>query len=444
LEARTTRPLGTGLRGILGLGFGLAVIVGGTLGVGILRVPGIVAGELHTGPRIISAWVIGGAYTLIAAICMTELGGRSPRAGGYYVYARRAFGDLVGFAVGWMDWVAYCAALGYVAIGMAEFVAVLVPPLSATRPIAIAILVGVVVLQETGTRISGRFQEWTTVLKSAAFLALVGAGLVLAGTRERYAPDATPGELTASGLATVCQVIAITYGGWQSALYFSEEDRDSRRNLPRAMIGGVVAVTVMYVLVNVALLAILPMPILAHSTLPASDAAEHLVGLRGGQLITVLSLISLPPLLNAVMMIGTRILFAIGRDRLVWSRAAEVSATGTPTIAARVTAIVAIGLVATGSFQRLGGVSVLFLMVACAVCSLALIALRRRDPAPASFRAWGYPVSPAIVIAGSIAFVVGVVVGDPSTALTAGVVLGIGLVGYAAQRARSSGWRAPA
>jgi hypothetical protein len=126
----------------------------------------------------------------------------------------------------------------------------------------------------------------------------------------------------------------ITYAGWQSALYFAEEDRDPTRNLPRAMIGGVLAVIVIYVLVNVALLAILPVPELATAKLPAADAAQRLVGGRGREIITVLSIISLPPLLNAIMMIGTRILFAMGRDGLLWRRTARVTAGGTP-VAAR-------------------------------------------------------------------------------------------------------------
>src|SRR5215475_3194566 len=109
------------LRRILGLGFGLAVIVGSTLGIGILRTPGLVAGQLHAPLTILVAWLVGGLYTLLGSICLTELGTMAPQAGGYYVYARRAFGDWVGFAVGWTDWVTYCTVLAYVSIGMTSF-----------------------------------------------------------------------------------------------------------------------------------------------------------------------------------------------------------------------------------------------------------------------------------------------------------------------------------
>src|SRR5438445_585264 len=224
-RSATAKPVG--LRRILGVGFGLAVIVGSTLGIGILRAPGLVAGQVSTPSVILGLWLVGGLYTLLGATCLAELGTMLPRTGGYYVYARRTFGDSVGFAVGWTDWLTYCAVLGYVSIGMGEFTAVLLPPL---------------------------------------------AGLV--------------------------KIVAVG-----------------------ALVGFV------------ALLSVLPLRDFARSTLPAADAAQILLGSRGREIITVLSLVSLPPLLNAIMMIGTRILFAMGRDGLLWRRTAQVTAGGAPVAA---------------------------------------------------------------------------------------------------------------
>ena len=248
------------------------------------------------------------------------------------MYARRAFGDTVGFAVGWTDWLTYCAVLGYVSIALGEFSAVLMPALAGfARIVAIATLVGLVGLQWAGVRVSSRFQESTTAVKFVAFLGVVVAALIFAPGLQAASAASAPASFV--GLIVALQSVVITYGGWQSALYFSEEDRDPDRNLPRSMIGGVVSVIVVYLLVNVALLAVLPVADLARSTLPAADAAQVLVGERGGRIITVLSIISLPPMLNAIMMIGTRILFAMGRDGLLWKRTAAVSASGTPVVA---------------------------------------------------------------------------------------------------------------
>src|SRR5262245_8479258 len=292
------------LRRILGLGFGLAVIVGSTLGIGILRAPGLVAGQISSPSLILLLWFVGGLYTLVGAVCLAELGTMLPEAGGYYVYARHTFGDGVGFAVGWSDWVTYCAVLGYVSIGIGEFTAVLAPSLTPlVKVVAVGALVGLVALQVAGIRVSSRFQEATTAVKFFAFLAVVVAALFLAPAASKdTGAAASPASLV--GVVVALQAVVITYGGWQSALYFTEEDRDPTRNLPRSMIAGVASVIVVYVLVNLALLAVLPVPDLAKSTLPAADAAQVVIGERGRQIVTVLSLVSLPPLLNAIMMIG--------------------------------------------------------------------------------------------------------------------------------------------
>src|SRR5262249_26034501 len=113
------------LRRVLGVGFGLAVSVGGTIGVGILRTPGLVAEQLHVPSVILLLWISGGIYTLLVQSCLPDLGLMFPGAGGFYVYVRRAFGDTAGFAVGWADWVMYFSVLGYLSIAIAEFIAAL-------------------------------------------------------------------------------------------------------------------------------------------------------------------------------------------------------------------------------------------------------------------------------------------------------------------------------
>ncbi len=430
------------LRRILGVGFGLAVNIGSMIGVGILRAPGLVAGQLHTVATILVVWLLGGLYTLVGASCMTELGAMLPQAGGYYVYARRAFGDWVGFAVGWTDCITYCTVLGYVSIGMSEFLAQLVPEVAgAKRAIAIAILVGFIGLQWAGVRISSWFQEWTTALKFLAFLALVVAALVISGsggTRSATADTVTfvavspAPPLTLSGLIAALQVVTITYAGWQSALYFTEEDRDPARNLPRAMIGGVIAVIAIYLLVNLALVAIVPIPELARDTLPAADAASRIAGARGGQIIVALSLISLPPLLNAIIMIGTRVLFALGRDGFLPPRLAAVNAGGTPGAATLATTAVGVILIlALGDFELLVAITSFYLALNYAAACLALVVLRHREPSlPRPLHAWGYPWSAAVVIAGALAFLIGVVIADTRAA---GIALGLLAVGLLLQ-----------
>src|SRR5262249_54444149 len=213
-------PASRGLIRILGIGFGLAVIVGSTIGIGILRTPGLVAGQLPDRTAILAVWLVGGPYTLIGAACLAELGVMLPQAGGYYVYARRAFGDAVGFAVGWSDWITYCAVLGYVSIAMGEFTALLVPALAGyEKAVSMTALAALAGLHLGGLRVSSRFQEITTAVKCAAFLIVVVAAL-------GFAPAIAPAGALASppasftGLIVALQSVVITYGGWQSGLYF--------------------------------------------------------------------------------------------------------------------------------------------------------------------------------------------------------------------------------
>jgi len=384
---------------------------------------------------ILLVWVVGGLYTLLGAVCLAELGTAVPQAGGYYVYARRALGDAVGFAVGWTDWLTYGAVLAYLSIAIGEFLVVLVPSLAGyEKAIAVVTLVGFVALQSAGLRVSSWFQEWTTAVKCLAFLALVAACLTMAGGTSSAAASSTAAlpAATTTGVIVALQAVVIAFGGWQGALYFAEEDRNPQANLPKAMIGGVLAVIVIYLLVNAAVLAVLPIPDLARSTLAAADAARVVFGERGGQFITVLSILSLVPLLNAIMMIGTRILFALGRDGLFWSRAAAVNASGTPAVATLVTTILAIGLIATGTFQQLVALVSCFLAANYCICCIALVVLRRREPNLARpFRAWGYPWSAAIVVIGAVVFLIGVLIGDTVNGLIALGLLLAGLVGRA-------------
>jgi basic amino acid/polyamine antiporter, APA family len=417
------------LRRVLGVGFGLAVSIGGTIGVGILRTPGLVAEQLHAPFAILLLWVAGGVYTLLGASCLTELGLMLPRAGGFYVYVRRAFGNTAGFAVGWTDWLMYCSVLGYLSIAIAEFIAAFgLVPGRAIRFVAVLILLGIVALQWLGIRVSSQFQKVTTSVKCVAFLVLVAACLLV--PTDGYSSASIPSSMTFSGWVIALQAIVITYGGWQSPLYFIEEDRDPVRNLPRTMIGGVLSVIGIYLLVNIALLKVLPMSQLSGATLPAADAARVIAGAHGRNLIILLSVISLVPLLNAVAMMGTRVIFAMGRDHLFWSRTSTVNPGGTPDTATLLTAAVAVGLIATGTFQRLIAMTSFFLAANYSLCCIALVVLRRREPhLPRPYQAWGYPWSVCLVTAGSMSFLVGTLAGDLFNGLAALALLAVGLIG---------------
>src|SRR5260370_6453489 len=160
LNQTATPSASRGLIRILGVGFGLAVIVGSTLGIGILRTPGLIAGQLPNRTAILAVWIAGGLYTLVGAACLAELGTMLPEAGGYYVYARRAFGDTVGFAVGLTDWITYCAVLGYVSIAIGEVAALRLPSVGGDeKAVALAGPAALAGLPAGGLRVIRRLPE---------------------------------------------------------------------------------------------------------------------------------------------------------------------------------------------------------------------------------------------------------------------------------------------
>ena len=415
---------------ILGVGFGVAVIFGGTVGVGILRLPGAVAAQLGNYWLILLAWIVGGLYALLGSISVTELGTMLPQAGGFYVYARRAFGSFAGFAVGWSDWLNNCAVLAYASITAAEYLAQLWPKISPHQTLsALGILAIFTFLQWIGVRSGSTAQKLTSSLTAAALLTLVVASFLHRGNNNA-ASATTPVHLQAGFFAGIGTLVAalrsviVTYDGWYEAIYFTEEDVNPARNLPQIMIGGVLVVIAMYLLINLALLHVLAIPQLAASKLPAADAAQIIFGSTSGRLIVLLSLLTLLSLINSVLLGATRIIFAISRDGLFASGAASVSTGGTPRFSLLMTSFAAMLLVATGTFERIIAIAAIFFVANYAASYSALLALRRTAPElPRSFRAWGYPWTTLLVLAGSLLFLVGTVKSDSRNSLVALAIL---------------------
>ncbi len=416
------RPASGKLLRILGVGFGLAVTVGGTIGVGILRTPGMVAAQLGSSWWILGVWICGGAYALLGTMVVTELAVSLPLAGGWYVYARRAFGKYGGFLVGWSDWIGQSGALAYLATASGEFTGQLFDPPrpEAARPVAVALLSAFALLHWTGLRAGSRAQGLTSLLKAAALAAFVILcfALVPAPAAEPWPSPQFPALLVA--LVIALQSVVVTYDGWYSAIYFTEEDRNPARNMPRALIGGIACTIAIYVLVNLALLHALPMRALAQSKLPAADVAGRLFGAAGARIITGLCILSLLGILNAVLMLTPRILFAMGRDRLFWRRATSVNRGGTPDVAMFLSTLAGIALVMSGTFEKLVAITSFFYVFIYGSGCCALYALRRREPElPRAFRVPGYPWSPLVFLLASAAFLVGSVLSDKENSLWA-------------------------
>ena len=236
------------------------------------------------------------------------------------------------------------------------------------------------------------------------------------------------------------RAILVTYDGWYEAIYFTEEDTDVSKHLPKAMIGGVVIVTGLYLLMNLAFLHVLSIPALAVSKLPAADAARIVFPAWSGTFVTVLSLLTLLSLISAVLLGAPRILLAIGRDGLFTERAARIGAGGTPRVALLLSAATAAIFIASGKFEDIIAVAAILVAAMYCVNYIAVIVLRIREPQMVRpFRAWGYPVTTVLVLSGSLLFLVAAVHDDPRSAAWASALLVAAVPVYTWRRWRQRG-----
>jgi len=439
----------TQLLRILGADFGLAAVVGGTIGVGILRLPGTVAAQLGSFWPIVAVWVAGGTYALLGSLSVAELAAMLPQAGGFYVYGKRAFGEMAGFTVGWGDWLNNCATLAYASYASAEFLVLLVPKISSSpRTIALILLAGFTAMHWIGLRISSAAQKLTSASAAITLLILAAACFLFHGSAAQTPAAAAvasansavvpaPGLFSLrlfpilAGFIIALRSVIVTYDGWYEAIYFTEEDQNPAKNLPRVLIGGVLLVMGIYLILNLAFLRALGIPALAASTLPAADAARIVFTSWSGKFVTLLSLLTVLSLLNCVLLGTPRILYAIGRDGLFTHKAAEVSTGGTPRAALLISTGAALLLVAWGTFEILVAIdAVLFVAIYCVAYS-AVFVLRRKEPElRRPFRAWGYPWTTAIVLIGSCLFLVGAAASDPRNTFYGVALLAISVPTY--------------
>jgi len=422
----STKSRGHLLR-VLGVGFGLAVIIGNTIGAGIFRAPGQIAEQLPHPWLFLSVWVLGGLYALLGAISLAELGTMIPRSGGQYVFSRYALGEYAGFIVGWSDWISSCGSTAAVALVVGTFSGALFPALNGRGP-AVAATVAIVfaVLQWRGIVWGSTIQNVTSLLKALAFFVLIAAAFALGGggaltSSQTYSTSA----VTMAAIVTSLQAAIYTYDGWSGVIYFSEEVEHPGRDIPRALLGGVLTLAAIYLLVNVALLYVLPISGISGKEFAAGEAANAIFGRHGDTVFRCLTIVSMLSAINALHLMATRVIFAMSRDGLVTKRAAVVNVGGTPTVSLFLSATVAVLFIAFGqTFDKVITVLAFFFVANYILSFVSLFVLRRREPdKPRPYRAWGYPVTPALALIGSLLFLAGAVYADRRNSLYALLLL---------------------
>ena len=426
---------------VLGVAFGVAVVVGGVVGQGILRTPGVVAQGVPYPLLILGVWALGGLIAWIDSMSTVELAASIRKTGGPYSFAVRAFGRFPGLAVGITDWLANVGGIGFIAVVFGEYlhrlgIATAIP----IGALAAAMVLAVGTIHWFGTRVGGRSQEIGSAVKAVLFLGLV-AVLMLAPRGESVATlsigQITTG-LTLSGVVVALRGVFGTYSGWNSAAYFCEEVRDPGKAIARATFSGIALVTGLYLLVNIAFLNVLTPAEMAGSNLVAADAAARIFGSAGDTVVTAVSLIALLTVTNAIIMVFPRVLFAVARDAGVQALT-HVAANGTPRAALIVTVLAGALLATVGVYELLLAFSVSLLAAMGVAVNLAAIVLRVREPDLE--RPWRMPLFPLPAIFALIvntALLVVFVQEDPMTAARAfGLLAVLTGVGYLLTRRTS-------
>ncbi len=421
------------LLAVLGVGFGLAVTVGNTIGAGILRTPGAIAAEIHTFWPYIAIWIAGALYALLGANALSELATLVPRSGGQYVFVRRGLGDYAGFVVGWSDWISTCGTTAAVAIVVGEYSVRLFPGMRTQQVIALAVVALFTIIQWLGIRSGSALQNVTSIVKALALLLFVAACLWF-GTRTPWGPTAM--TLTTEGGMLLSFVIALqaviyTFDGWSASIYFSEEVRDHGRNIPRAMFGGVVSVTVIYLLINLAMLTVVALPTIAGSNFAAGVVVDRMFGTAGQKLLWGLVVLILLSAVSSNVLMAPRVIYAMAKDGLFWRAAREVNRGGTPDVALMISSMLAALFIVTGSFEEVVAKLAFFFVANYTLSFFALFVLRRREPdAPRPYRAWGHPFTTALAIVASLTFLFGATAGDTKNSLWAAGLLALSIPVY--------------
>jgi APA family basic amino acid/polyamine antiporter len=416
------------LLAVLGVAFGIAVIVGNSIGSGILRTPGDIARLLPTPFLFLGVWVLGAVYAMLGANALAELATMMPESGGYVVYLRRSLGLYGGFVMGWNDWLATCssAALGALVIG--EYTTILLGLRAGfTSVVAASVIAIFMLIQWKGIREGSLAQNLTALVKTVAFAILIAACFWLGrGFKSGDALPALPtGFSFAVAMVLALQGVIFSYDGYNGVCYFAGELKNPSRDIPRAIFGGVLAVAAIYLLINLGFLYVLPLAKMAGEPLVAATAAKELFGGNGDAVIRVLTIVSLLSAMNAWELMSTRVLYRLSMFGFGKS-GRYVNSGGTPTVALLMSSAVMLVLAVTGTVQIVIAVTAFFFVAQYVLIVLSVFILRRREPnAPRPFRARGHPWTTGLFLLLSIAMLIGDIVTDTRNSIYSLVLLAL-------------------
>ena len=384
----------------LGLVTGMAVVVGIMIGSGIFRVPSGIAADTGNLTGIALVWILGGIVALFGALSIAELAAMYPAAGGPYVYLREAYGRPLAFLFGWRWLLTTPISWAAQSLMFAEYLGFFVPiPVPVQHAIAAALIIAVAIANVRSVKLGAAIQNISSSAKVLAIVGLSAAIFFLAPGGEHNPLNAEPmGVANWSGIGIGLIAALWAYDGWQNLTTISGEVKNPQRNLPLALVGGVLVVMAVYLLINAAYVRALPVAELAASKSVATDAAMVVMGRAGVSLIGALVMLSVFGTLNGSILSSPRVFFAMAEDGLFFRTVGKVHPKyETPYVAIGFIVVIAVIYVLLRDFMQLAEGYVLGVWPFLALCAIGVFILRRKRPDfPRAYRAVGYPLVPAL------------------------------------------------
>jgi len=426
----------------LGLFDSTMMVVGIVIGSGIFMTTGLMADALPSASLILIVWLLGGLQMLAGALTYAELGAAMPKAGGQYVYLREAYGSLPAFLFGWVAFIAYLTGTNAaIAVAVAEHLGSFYPSISTHNIVidfdyfsisggqifAISLILILSFINYLGILFGKWIQNVFTILKIGSILFFALAGLFIStGNHIDFSINPTNMSigsiLTGMGIALVA--VTWTVGGWEYVTFAAGEIKNPKKNLPLALIIGTVVILVLYIMINIAYLKVLPMDSLIGELKVGEATAKSLYGPGIAGAFVVVVIISMFGSLNGNILVGPRISYAMAKDKLFFSKAADVHPKfHTPGNAIMIQGVWASVLALSGTFEEIITLVVFVNFMMWIAASSTVFVLRKKQPElERPYKVWGYPYVPAFFIIFSSAIMINTFFESPQQSL-----MGIGL-----------------
>ena len=426
----------------LGLFDSTMMVVGIVIGSGIFMTTGLMADALPSASLILIVWLLGGLQMLAGALTYAELGAAMPKAGGQYVYLREAYGSLPAFLFGWVAFIAYLTGTNAaIAVAVAEHLGSFYPSISNHNIVigfdyfsisggqifAISLILILSFINYLGILFGKWIQNVFTILKIGSILFFALAGLFIStGNHIDFSINPTSMSigsiLTGMGIALVA--VTWTVGGWEYVTFAAGEIKNPKKNLPLALIIGTALILVLYIMINIAYLKVLPMDSLIGELKVGEATAKSLYGPGIAGAFVVVVIISMFGSLNGNILVGPRISYAMAKDKLFFSKAADVHPKfHTPGNAIMIQGVWASVLALSGTFEEIITLVVFVNFMMWIAASSTVFVLRKKQPElERPYKVWGYPYVPAFFIIFSSAIMINTFFESPQQSL-----MGIGL-----------------